>query len=68
MYDGLPLVAKWVTIQTMASATPVKVKIAAAEKLATNWQWSQQGRLNFFYKTAFISGGSVVPSRFYSIF
>jgi hypothetical protein len=55
MYDGVPLVAKWITVQTTASASPVKVKIAAVEKLATNWQWSQQGRdFSTFYLPMFI--------------
>ena len=56
MYQGLPLVSKWVTLEYKAAlkgktvhesraadGQGVRAEILAVEKLCTNWQWSQQG-------------------------
>ena len=56
MYQGLPLVSKWVTLEyktalkrkavldfKTADGQGVRAEIMAVEKLCTNWQWSQQG-------------------------
>ena len=54
MYQGLPLVSKWVTLEyktalkrkfdsKTADGQGVRAEILAVEKLCTNWQWSQQG-------------------------
>ena len=44
MYDGAPLLAKWVTITGLpAIRDKVEVFVNSVEYLAVNWQWANQG-------------------------
>ena len=44
MYDGAPLLAKWVTITGLpAVRNKIKVFVSSIEYLAVNWQWTNHG-------------------------
>ena len=44
MYDGLPLLSKWVSIEgTPDIANQIRVFVSSVEYLSLNWQWSSEG-------------------------
>ena len=47
LYQGVPLITKWLSLETNAVGGDdvVKAQIVAVEKLCTNWQWSQHGNM-----------------------
>ena len=48
LYQGVPLVSKWLSLETnsLVGEDGVQAQISVIEKLCTNWQWSQQGKLS----------------------
>ena len=44
MYDGIPLMAKWVTVSGLPEVRDkVEVFVLSVEYLAVNWQWAPAG-------------------------
>ncbi|ELU18638.1 hypothetical protein CAPTEDRAFT_226414 [Capitella teleta] len=44
MYNGIPLMAKWLTVEAPSNAQEnINLTILAVEALAVNWQWAEQG-------------------------
>ena len=44
MYDGIPLMSKWVTISGLPEVrNKLEVFVSSVEYLAVNWQWAQDG-------------------------
>jgi len=44
MYDGIPLMAKWVTISGLPEVRDkLEVFVSSVEYLAVNWQWAPAG-------------------------
>ena len=44
MYDGIPLMAKWVTVSGLPEAQDkLKTLVLSVEYLAVNWQWAPAG-------------------------
>jgi hypothetical protein len=43
MYDGAPLLVKWVSVESNSAAVDVRASIDTVETLNLNWQWAQQG-------------------------
>jgi hypothetical protein len=44
MYDGIPLMAKWVSVTGLPEAQKnVQVFVSSVEFLAVNWQWATGG-------------------------
>jgi len=44
MYDGIPLMAKWVTVSGLPEVeNQLKVFVVSVEYLAVNWQWAPAG-------------------------
>ncbi len=48
VYDGIPLLKKWVTIQSSLTLPEVMASVISVEYLAVNWPWAQQG-YNWLY-------------------
>ena len=46
MYDGIPLLSKWVTIENndLAHGSNISVGVTFGERLEVNWQWSKYGQ------------------------
>jgi len=44
MYDGIPLMAKWVTVTGLPEVQDkLEVFVSSVEYLAVNWQWALAG-------------------------
>lgn len=44
MYDGIPLMAKWISVTGLPEAQDkVQVFVSSVEFLAVNWQWAPTG-------------------------
>ena len=43
LYDGLPLLAKWVTVQASKGRKDIRVGVVSPEILHLNHQWSEDG-------------------------
>ncbi|ELU18239.1 hypothetical protein CAPTEDRAFT_228672 [Capitella teleta] len=42
MYDGIPLMAKWMTVTAEEQAQDVQLMISTVEYLAVNWEWASE--------------------------
>ena len=44
IYDGIPLISKWVSIEaTPEVVDKVRVFVVSVESMAVNWQWANNG-------------------------